>query len=107
MTSYNVTPTAAYTYAPAYRRYGHKINAVHFIGPNKPWANLKYRPAGTPNLSNQNPSYDCKSDTSKRSSRADDQTHTSLTDGMRYMTVTFDLGHRSARKADDSLYPST
>lgn len=57
---YNVTPSAAYTYAPAYRRYGHRINAVHFIGPNKPWASLKYRPPGTPNLSKKDPSYDCK-----------------------------------------------
>lgn len=57
---YNVTPTAAYTYAPAYRRYGHKINAVHFIGPNKPWANLQYRPAGISRPKNQDQSYDCK-----------------------------------------------
>jgi lipopolysaccharide biosynthesis glycosyltransferase len=57
---YNVTPSAAYTYAPAYRRYGHKINAVHFIGPNKPWASLKHRPPGTPNLDKKDASYDCK-----------------------------------------------
>ncbi|ORY30810.1 nucleotide-diphospho-sugar transferase [Naematelia encephala] len=43
--TYNVTPSAAYTYAPAYKRYGHKINAVHFIGPHKPWSNLASRPA--------------------------------------------------------------
>lgn len=58
---YNVTPSAAYTYAPAYRRYGHKINAVHFIGPNKPWASLKHRPPGTPNLAQKEASYDCRS----------------------------------------------
>ena len=57
---YNVTPSAAYTYAPAYRRYGHKINAVHFIGPNKPWASLKHRPPGTPNLDKKDASYDCQ-----------------------------------------------
>lgn len=58
---YNVTPTAAYTYAPAYRRYGHKINAVHFIGPHKPWANLQYRPAGVSRPASQDQSYDCMS----------------------------------------------
>jgi hypothetical protein len=57
---YNVTPSAAYTYKPAYQRYGHKINAVHFIGPHKPWANLQNRPAGM-SLSQQNKqSFDCK-----------------------------------------------
>ena len=56
---YNVTPTAAYTYAPAYRRYGHKINAVHFIGPHKPWANIQSRPAGVSRPANQDQSYDC------------------------------------------------
>ncbi|KAK4686846.1 hypothetical protein P7C73_g3279, partial [Tremellales sp. Uapishka_1] len=44
--TYNVTPSAAYTYQPAYRRYGHKINAVHFIGSGKPWVGLANRPAG-------------------------------------------------------------
>jgi glycogenin glucosyltransferase len=58
---YNVTPSAAYTYAPAYKRYGHKINAVHFIGPNKPWSSLKYRPPGTPSLNKKDPAYDCES----------------------------------------------
>lgn len=57
---YNVTPSAAYTYKPAYQRYGHKINVVHFIGPNKPWANLQNRPAGM-SLSSQNKqSFECK-----------------------------------------------
>ncbi|PFH54887.1 glycosyltransferase family 8 protein [Amanita thiersii Skay4041] len=41
---YNTTPTAAYTYAPAYERFGSQISAVHFIGPNKPWKSLPYRP---------------------------------------------------------------
>lgn len=59
--SYNVTPSAAYTYRPAYQRYGHKINVVHFIGPNKPWANLQNRPAGM-SLSKQNSaSFECES----------------------------------------------
>ncbi|KAL0951524.1 hypothetical protein HGRIS_008208 [Hohenbuehelia grisea] len=41
--TYNTTPTAAYTYAPAYERYGSKISAIHFIGPNKPWKSIAYR----------------------------------------------------------------
>ncbi|KAF8640611.1 hypothetical protein AX17_000272 [Amanita inopinata Kibby_2008] len=40
---YNTTPTAAYTYAPAYERFGSQISAIHFIGPNKPWKSLPYR----------------------------------------------------------------
>ncbi|KAJ7170067.1 glycosyltransferase family 8 protein [Mycena filopes] len=42
--TYNTTPTAAYTYAPAYERFGSQISAIHFIGPNKPWNSLSYRP---------------------------------------------------------------
>ncbi|TFK77343.1 hypothetical protein BDN72DRAFT_852468 [Pluteus cervinus] len=41
--TYNTTPTAAYTYAPAYARYGSQISAIHFIGPNKPWKSLSDR----------------------------------------------------------------
>ncbi|KAM6498534.1 glycosyltransferase family 8 protein [Amanita muscaria] len=44
---YNTTPTAIYTYAPAYERFGSQIAAVHFIGPNKPWNSLSYRPPFT------------------------------------------------------------
>nr|AAS46741.1 putative glycogenin protein [Pleurotus djamor] len=40
--TYNTTPTAAYTYAPAYERYGSQISAIHFIGPNKPWKAYDY-----------------------------------------------------------------
>ncbi|KAJ7070853.1 glycogenin, partial [Mycena amicta] len=43
--TYNTTPTAAYTYAPAYERFGSQISAIHFIGPNKPWNSLPFRPA--------------------------------------------------------------
>jgi hypothetical protein len=57
--SYNVTPSAAYQYAPAYKRYGHKISAVHFIGPNKPWANLQWRPAGVSEPKGKEVAYDC------------------------------------------------
>lgn len=31
------------SYAPAYERFGSKINAIHFIGPNKPWKSIEYR----------------------------------------------------------------
>ncbi|KAJ3823284.1 glycogenin [Lentinula raphanica] len=41
--TYNTTPTAAYTYAPAYERFGKHISAIHFIGPNKPWKSIQYR----------------------------------------------------------------
>nr|XP_019048362.1 hypothetical protein I302_02133 [Kwoniella bestiolae CBS 10118]OCF27292.1 hypothetical protein I302_02133 [Kwoniella bestiolae CBS 10118] len=56
--TYNVTPSAAYTWAPAYKRYGHKISNVHFIGSNKPWSNLNGRPAGISNVKGKEPSYD-------------------------------------------------
>ncbi|KAJ2929394.1 hypothetical protein H1R20_g7708, partial [Candolleomyces eurysporus] len=41
--TYNTTPTAAYTYAPAYERFGSEISALHFIGKNKPWNSIAYR----------------------------------------------------------------
>ncbi|THH33156.1 hypothetical protein EUX98_g1061 [Antrodiella citrinella] len=44
--TYNTTPTAAYTYAPAYERFGARISAIHFIGPNKPWKSLPWREPG-------------------------------------------------------------
>ncbi|RDX51044.1 hypothetical protein OH76DRAFT_1481729 [Lentinus brumalis] len=63
--TYNTTPTAVYTYAPAYERYGSQITAIHFIGPNKPWASVTYRPPGMKysqlsdkSLNTQAPSYD-------------------------------------------------
>ncbi|KAF9225436.1 nucleotide-diphospho-sugar transferase [Gyrodon lividus] len=45
--TYNTTPTAAYTYAPAYKRFGSHISAVHFIGPHKPWHSILYRAPGS------------------------------------------------------------
>ncbi|KIJ66301.1 glycosyltransferase family 8 protein [Hydnomerulius pinastri MD-312] len=45
--TYNTTPTAAYTYAPAYERFGSQISAIHFIGPNKPWNSIPYRAPGS------------------------------------------------------------
>nr|VWO94268.1 Uncharacterized protein [Ganoderma boninense] len=44
--TYNTTPTAVYTYAPAYERFGSQISAIHFIGPNKPWVSITYRAPG-------------------------------------------------------------
>ncbi|KAF3770694.1 family 8 glycosyltransferase [Cryphonectria parasitica EP155] len=35
--SYNVTPSAHYSYVPAYRHFQSSINLVHFIGSEKPW----------------------------------------------------------------------
>ncbi|GAA6029786.1 hypothetical protein JCM8097_001049 [Rhodosporidiobolus ruineniae] len=35
--TYNVTPSAYYTYAPAYKRHGQDISVLHFIGTDKPW----------------------------------------------------------------------
>lgn len=45
--TYNTTPTAAYTYAPAYERFGSEIRAIHFIGTNKPWKDLPWRAPGS------------------------------------------------------------
>ncbi|WVO21294.1 uncharacterized protein IAS62_002602 [Cryptococcus decagattii] len=59
--TYNVTPSAAYTWAPAYKRFGHKISNVHFIGPNKPWTSLSGRPAGVSNVEGKENSYDYSS----------------------------------------------
>lgn len=36
--AYNVTPSAHYSYVPAYRHFQSSINMVHFIGSEKPWA---------------------------------------------------------------------
>ncbi|CDO72950.1 Glycosyltransferase Family 8 protein [Trametes cinnabarina] len=59
--TYNTTPTAAYTYAPAYERFGSKISAIHFIGPNKPWASITYRAPGTKYGQSSNKAVDSKS----------------------------------------------
>lgn len=34
---YNCTPNANYQYVPAYRHFQSSINAIHFIGADKPW----------------------------------------------------------------------
>ncbi|KAF9999479.1 hypothetical protein BGZ80_002275 [Entomortierella chlamydospora] len=39
---YNTTPTAVYSYAPAYQQYKDKLNIVHFIGSFKPWQWLRF-----------------------------------------------------------------
>ncbi|KAG8824782.1 glycogenin glucosyltransferase [Serendipita sp. 401] len=52
---YNTTPTAAYTYAPAYERFGAAIRAIHFIGQNKPWASIPWRaPVPHPSVESMN-----------------------------------------------------
>jgi len=41
--TFNVTPSAYYSYAPAYAEYMSNIKVVHFIGPEKPWNwNLRF-----------------------------------------------------------------
>ena len=35
--TYNCTPNANYQYVPAYRHFQSQINAIHFIGAEKPW----------------------------------------------------------------------
>ena len=35
--TYNCTPSGNYQYVPAYRHFQSSINAVHFIGKEKPW----------------------------------------------------------------------
>ncbi|KAF9161663.1 hypothetical protein BGX21_001982 [Mortierella sp. AD011] len=39
---YNTTPTAVYSYAPAFQQYKDKLNIVHFIGSFKPWQWLRF-----------------------------------------------------------------
>ncbi|KAF9648492.1 nucleotide-diphospho-sugar transferase, partial [Thelephora ganbajun] len=51
--TYNTTPTAAYTYAPAYERFGPGISAIHFIGTSKPWHSVLSRPPGALHSLNQ------------------------------------------------------
>ncbi|KZT52511.1 glycosyltransferase family 8 protein [Calocera cornea HHB12733] len=46
--TYNTTPTAAYTYKPAYARFHDQIKLLHFIGPQKPWLSLPIRPSRPP-----------------------------------------------------------
>ncbi|KAF8481439.1 hypothetical protein JB92DRAFT_1707527 [Gautieria morchelliformis] len=45
--TYNTKPSAAYTYAPTYTRFGSGIKAIHLIGPNKPWMHLHFRAPGS------------------------------------------------------------
>ena len=49
-----------HSYAPAYERFGSKISAIHFIGPNKPWASITYRAPGTKYGQSSNTSLDSK-----------------------------------------------
>jgi len=34
---YNMVASATYSYLPAFKRFGHDVKIVHFIGANKPW----------------------------------------------------------------------
>ncbi|RDA88949.1 hypothetical protein CP532_0681 [Ophiocordyceps camponoti-leonardi (nom. inval.)] len=45
--TYNVTPSAHYQYLPAYHHFRSSIDAVHFIGPNKPWFGGRDAPCST------------------------------------------------------------
>ncbi|XP_040490785.1 glycogenin-2 isoform X3 [Ursus maritimus] len=40
---YNLSSNTAYTYSPAFKRFGSSVKVVHFLGPSKPW-NYKYNP---------------------------------------------------------------
>ncbi|XP_032186867.1 glycogenin-2 isoform X3 [Mustela erminea] len=40
---YNLSSNTAYTYSPAFKRFGSSVKVVHFLGPTKPW-NYKYNP---------------------------------------------------------------
>ncbi|XP_040316083.1 glycogenin-2 [Herpailurus yagouaroundi] len=40
---YNLSSNTAYTYSPAFKRFGSSAKVVHFLGPTKPW-NYKYNP---------------------------------------------------------------
>ncbi|KAF9904224.1 hypothetical protein EC991_002927 [Linnemannia zychae] len=40
--TYNTTPTASYSYAPAYQQYRDRLAVVHFIGNFKPWQWLRF-----------------------------------------------------------------
>lgn len=44
--TYNVTPSAHYQYLPAYKHFQSGINLVHFIGPEKPWAQGRDKATG-------------------------------------------------------------
>ena len=35
--AYNCTPSASYQYVPAYKYFQNSINAIHYIGHEKPW----------------------------------------------------------------------
>ncbi|KAJ1558857.1 hypothetical protein HK405_012853, partial [Cladochytrium tenue] len=53
--TFNVTPSAVYSYLPAFNRFRSDINIVHFAGTTKPW-NLRRFADGTvmhPNLSSE------------------------------------------------------
>lgn len=40
--TYNVTPSASYSYLPAYKQFFEDIKVIHFIGKDKPWMMDRY-----------------------------------------------------------------
>jgi len=45
---YNMTASAAYTYLPAFRRFGKDVKIVHFLGQQKPWSSPEAADPGSP-----------------------------------------------------------
>ncbi|XP_037075235.1 LOW QUALITY PROTEIN: glycogenin-1-like [Pollicipes pollicipes] len=45
---YNMTASAAYTYLPAFRRFGRDVKIVHFLGAHKPWTSPEHADPGSP-----------------------------------------------------------
>lgn len=44
--SFNMTPGAAYSYRPAYKRFGSAVSIVHFAGGEKPWSYDRFYDGG-------------------------------------------------------------
>ncbi|KAJ3072797.1 hypothetical protein HDU98_002876 [Podochytrium sp. JEL0797] len=38
---FNVTPSAVYSYAPAFKQFKHNVAIIHFAGHTKPWAQIR------------------------------------------------------------------
>ncbi|KAI8149157.1 nucleotide-diphospho-sugar transferase [Fennellomyces sp. T-0311] len=50
--TYNTTPSAAYSYAPAYVEFRDRIAVAHFIGTHKPWHYQRFADGSVYNCSN-------------------------------------------------------
>ncbi|KAK9765002.1 glycogenin glucosyltransferase [Basidiobolus ranarum] len=55
--TYNVTPNAFYSYAPAYNHFRNSISIVHFIGSHKPWGLRRFQDGQPMILGNVNEEY--------------------------------------------------